>query len=125
MSACHRRWGHEIALHGYRPYRVRRASSFPQNGPAQWGAETDLIELPWSWTPDDYVYLEFAVFRRVLMPGLRSPTEIFENFTGDVTWMTREVAVGVCTVVFILRSSAAAIASWPWKPGSTPSPASV
>lgn len=84
----------------YRPYRVRIGSTFPDDGPPVWGPETDLIELPWSWTLDDYVYLEFVTFRRMLMPGLRSPVEMFDNFAGDIEWMTREVAYGVCTVVF-------------------------
>ena len=58
------------------------------------------IELPFSWTLDDYVYLEFVTFRRMLMPGLRRPEDMFANFTGDVAWMVREVRHGVCTVVF-------------------------
>jgi len=86
--------------HDYRPYRARRVSEFPPDGPPRWGAETELIELPWSWTMDDYVYLEFVTFRRMLMPGLRSPVEMFEAWTGDVAWMTREVTAGVCTAVF-------------------------
>jgi peptidoglycan-N-acetylglucosamine deacetylase len=86
--------------HDYRPYRVRLGSTFPADQPAGWGAETELVELPWSWTLDDYVYLEFVTFRRMLMPGLRSPVEMFENFAGDVEWMTRDVRAGVCTVVF-------------------------
>ncbi|MGF1596789.1 MAG: polysaccharide deacetylase [Acidimicrobiales bacterium] len=86
--------------HDFRPYRVRLGTELPVDGPARWGAETDLIELPWSWTVDDYVYLEFVTFRRMLMPGLRSPDEMFANFAGDVRWMTREVEAGVCTVVF-------------------------
>ncbi len=86
--------------HDYQPYRVRLGSTFPHDGPPTWGAETDLVELPWSWTLDDYVYLEFVTFRRMLMPGLRSPTEMFDNFAGDVSWMVREVERGVCTVVF-------------------------
>ncbi|MDH3678899.1 MAG: polysaccharide deacetylase [Acidimicrobiia bacterium] len=84
----------------YRPYRVRLGTTFPPDGPPRWGDETDLIELPWSWTLDDYVYLEFVTFRRMLMPGLRSPVEMFENFAGDVEWMARDVEHGVCTVVF-------------------------
>ena len=86
--------------HDYQPYRVRLGTTFPDDGPPSWGVETDLIELPWSWTLDDYVYLEFVTFRRMLMPGLRSPTEMFENFAGDVEWMVREVDNGVCTPVF-------------------------
>ena len=34
------------------------------------------------------------------MPGLRRPSEMFENFTGDVRWMTANVDHGVYTVVF-------------------------
>jgi hypothetical protein len=86
--------------HDYRPYRVRLGSTFPPDQPARWGPETELIELPWSWTLDDYVHLEFVTFGRMLLPGLKSPVEMFANFTGDVAWMAREVEAGVCTVVF-------------------------
>ncbi|MEM7340745.1 MAG: polysaccharide deacetylase [Actinomycetota bacterium] len=86
--------------HDYRPYRVRLGTEVPDDGPVQWGPETDLIELPWSWTADDYVYLEFVTFRRMLLPGLRSPTEMFENFAGDARWMAREVVGGLFTPVF-------------------------
>ncbi|MCP3991817.1 MAG: polysaccharide deacetylase [Actinomycetia bacterium] len=94
------RYDSSLMGHDYRPYQVRGASTFPDDGPPRWGLDLDLIELPWSWTLDDYVYLEFVTFRRMLMPGLRSPTEMFANFSGDVRWMTREVTSGVCTVVF-------------------------
>lgn len=86
--------------HDYQPYRVRLGDTFPADQPAQWGTETGLVELPWSWTLDDYVYLEFVTFRRMLMPGLKSPVEMFENFAGDVEWMVREVTAGVVTPVF-------------------------
>jgi peptidoglycan/xylan/chitin deacetylase (PgdA/CDA1 family) len=89
-----------MMAHDYRPYRVRRGDEYPEDGPAQWGPETDVVELPFSWTLDDYVYLEFVTFRRMMMPGLRRPEDMFANFTGDVAWMAREVQYGVCNVVF-------------------------
>ena len=89
-----------LMAHDYRPYRVRVGDRFPDDGPPQWGEETPLVELPFSWTLDDYVYLEFVTFRKMLMPGLRRPEDMFANFTGDVAWMAREVKHGVCTVVF-------------------------
>ena len=87
--------GHDTA-----PYRVRTGDRFPEDGPIQWGTETDLIELPWSWTNDDYPYLEFVAFRRMVMPGLAKPDDMFANFLGDVEWMAREVTGGVLTLVF-------------------------
>ncbi len=86
--------------HDTTPYRVRTGDRYPPDGPVQWGTETDLIELPWSWTNDDYPYLEFVAFRRMIMPGLANPDDMFDNFLGDVRWMVREVSGGVLTLVF-------------------------
>lgn len=86
--------------HDYQPYRVRIDDQLPEDGPARWGVETDLIELPWSWTNDDYPYLEFVAFKRMIMPGLARPDDMFDNFMGDVQWMAREVTAGVLTLVF-------------------------
>lgn len=84
----------------YRPYPVRLAAAVPDDGPVEWGPERSLIELPWSWTNDDYPYLEFVAFRRMIMPGLARPDDMFDNFLGDVQWMVREVDGGVLTLVF-------------------------
>ena len=86
--------------HDYQPYPLRRGDSFPEDQPARWGETTSLVELPFSWTLDDYVYLEFVTFKKMLMPGLRRPEDMFANFTGDVAWMVDEVRYGVCNVVF-------------------------
>ena len=86
--------------HDYQPYRCAGATSSPTTAPARWGDGDPVVELPFSWTLDDYVYLEFVTFRRMMMPGLRRPEDMFANFTGDVRWMTREVGHGVCNVVF-------------------------
>jgi len=86
--------------HDTQPYRVRVGDALPDDGPAQWGSVTDLIELPWSWTNDDYPYLEFVAFRRMIMPGLARPEDMFANWFGDVAWMVDHVAAGVLTFVF-------------------------
>lgn len=86
--------------HDFRPYRARVGDALPDGEPAVWGDESSLIELPWSWTNDDYPYLEFVAFRRMIMPGLARPEDMFANWLGDVTWMAREVIGGVLTLVF-------------------------
>lgn len=97
---------HEISYdsslmgHDYRPYRARVGDQLPDNAAADWGQESELIELPWSWTNDDYPYLEFVAFRRMIMPGLAKPEDMFSNFWGDVDWMTQHVDAGVLTIVF-------------------------
>ncbi len=86
--------------HDYRPYQVRSGDALPGDGPARWGPESDLIELPWSWSNDDYPYLEFVAFKRMIMPGLARPEDMFSNWMGDLRWMVREVTAGVLTLVF-------------------------
>ena len=86
--------------HDYAPYAVRRGDHLPADGPAQWGDSTPLVELPWSWSSDDYVYLEFVAFRRSIMPGLRRPADMFDNFADDLRWMVGNVGHGVFNVVF-------------------------
>lgn len=94
------RYDSSLMGHDYRPYRVRRGDRYPSDGPIQWGSEVDLVELPWSWTQDDYPYLEFVAFRQSLMPGLQRPEDMFANFAGDVRWMVEHVTNGVYTPVF-------------------------
>ncbi|MFT7599607.1 MAG: peptidoglycan/xylan/chitin deacetylase (PgdA/CDA1 family) [Acidimicrobiales bacterium] len=86
--------------HDYQPYALRSGDEYPMDGPVKFGRDTPLVELPWSWTLDDYVYLEFVTFKRMLMPGLKRPEDMFANFTGDVEWMARDVQAGVVTPIF-------------------------
>ncbi|MES2564102.1 MAG: polysaccharide deacetylase family protein, partial [Pseudomonadota bacterium] len=43
----------------YTPYRVRRGDVITLDQPALFGVETELIEIPISWTLDDYPHFEF------------------------------------------------------------------
>jgi len=86
--------------HDYRPYPLRTGDEYPLDQPVRWGTDSGLVELPWSWTLDDYVYLEFVPFRRMMMPGLKRPEDMFSNFTGDVEWMAREVTNGMTNIIF-------------------------
>jgi peptidoglycan/xylan/chitin deacetylase (PgdA/CDA1 family) len=94
------RYDSSLMGHDYAPYRLRIGDELPEDGPARWGEPTPVVELPFSWTLDDYVYLEFVTFRTMLMPGLQRPENMFANFTGDVRWMVRDVRHGVCVVTF-------------------------
>lgn len=86
--------------HDYQPYMLRRDDVITDADAPEWGPETDIVEMPWSWSGDDYPYLEFVAFRRMVMPGLANPDDMFANFMGDVQWMTSNVTAGVFTLVF-------------------------
>lgn len=84
----------------YSPYYARLGDEWPADKPGQFGPETDLVELPFSWNLDDYVYLEFVTFKRMLMPGLRRPDDMFANFADEIIWMTQELERGESNIVF-------------------------
>ncbi len=94
------RYDSSLMGHDVSPYWVRSGDRFPEDRPVEWGEPVDVVELPFSWTLDDYVHLEFVTFRKMLMPGLQRPQTMFANFADDVRWMVREVEHGICNVVF-------------------------
>jgi hypothetical protein len=113
------RYDSSLMGHDYQPYRLRLGDELPDDGPARWGAETPVIELPFSWTLDDYVYLEFVTFRHMLMPACADPRRC--SPTSPVTcagWFVRcaTVCARSCS---IRRSSAVVTACWRWRTGST------
>ncbi len=86
--------------HDYSPYWLRSGDKLHTDGPIEFGAPVDLVELPFSWHLDDYVHLEFVTFKNTALPGLQNPATMFNTFLSDVKWMVREVCHGVCTVTF-------------------------
>jgi len=106
---------HSVALllaHGFRydssmmgddhsPYRVRQGDVIELEQPAVFGAPTRLIELPISWSLDDYPVFEFIRTPQTILPGNSNANLVVENWIGDFTWMQRTVRDwGVLTYTF-------------------------
>jgi peptidoglycan-N-acetylglucosamine deacetylase len=83
----------------YTPYHVRQGDRFHQDRPYEFGEPTSIVEIPVSWTLDDYPQFEY-VRTDIVLPGLRRPDDVFANFLDDVDYMLREVPGGVCTLTF-------------------------
>ena len=84
----------------YSPYRVRRGDEIPRNAPVRFGEETRLVELPVSWSLDDYPNFEYLRLPNSIMSGLKSPADVFRNWTDDVAYMLRDFNDGVLVVTF-------------------------
>jgi len=76
----------------HHPYQVRTGDVISPDEPMQFGAETDLIEMPISWSLDDFPHFEF--FR---MPGLMATSGVLANWVDDFEYMTRSEDWGVLT----------------------------
>jgi peptidoglycan-N-acetylglucosamine deacetylase len=83
--------------HDYLPYRARRGDVIELEKPAVLGPETRLIEVPISWTLDDFPHFEFVRTGTTILGGLKPASGVLENWYDDFDYMTRIMDWGVIT----------------------------
>jgi peptidoglycan-N-acetylglucosamine deacetylase len=81
----------------YWPYRARRGDRAELGKPFGFGEETNLVEMPISWTLDDHPHFEFLRTPTVVMPGLQSARTVMENWLDEFLYMQKTVDWGVLT----------------------------
>ena len=84
----------------YTPYYCRRGDVVRADGPMSFGEPTPLIEMPISWSLDDYPHFEFLRTKEFTLPGLQNANGVLENFLDDYVWMQRHLDWGVLTYTF-------------------------
>lgn len=81
----------------YTPYFARHGDVIRLEEPCIWGAPTRLIEMPISWTLDDYPHFEFIRTQSYVLPGLMNAQGVLQNWLDDFVYMGRIVDWGVLT----------------------------
>jgi peptidoglycan-N-acetylglucosamine deacetylase len=81
----------------YWPYRARRGDRVELGKPFHRGEETQLIEMPISWSLDDYPHFEFVRTESMVLAGLQSPHVVMENWLDEFRYMQANVDWGVLT----------------------------
>jgi len=84
----------------HHPYRARCDDIITEKGSVQFGKPTNLIEMPISWTLDDYPYFEFIRTDSVTLPGLSTARDVLKNWLDDFTYMCRTEDWGILTYTF-------------------------
>ena len=84
----------------YTPYRARRGDVITLDQPAQFGEATSLIELPVSWTLDDFPHFEYLWTATHLQEGLRRTDDVLANWLDDYRYLARTLEWGVITYTF-------------------------
>ena len=84
----------------YLPYRVRKGDVIALEQPAVFGAETRLIEMPISWTLDDYPHFEFLRTPTWVLPGNMNANGVLQNWIDDFLYLSRNLEWGVITYTF-------------------------
>ena len=81
----------------YWPYRARRGDRAELGKPFVLGEETSLIEMPISWSLDDYPHFEFVRGATGVLPGLQSARTVMASWLDEFRYMQRTVDWGVLT----------------------------
>ena len=81
----------------YVPYRPRRGDIAELGKPYQFGKEIELVEMPISWSLDDFPHFEFMRTEQSVLPGLQSARTVMQNWFDEFLYMKKSVEWGVLT----------------------------
>ncbi|HEX2831118.1 MAG TPA: polysaccharide deacetylase [Burkholderiales bacterium] len=84
----------------YVPYRVRQGDVITLEKPAVFGSETRLLEMPISWTLDDYPHFEFLRTPTTILPGNMNANAVLGNWLDDFHYLNQNLDWGVITYTF-------------------------
>ena len=82
------------------PYRVRQGDVIELEKPAVFGKATKLIEMPVSWTLDDYPHFEFMRTQQGVLPGLMNASLVLENWINDFRYLKTNEDWGILNYTF-------------------------
>jgi peptidoglycan-N-acetylglucosamine deacetylase len=83
--------------HDYLPYQARENDVASLEEPLKYGPATRLVEMPISWTLDDYPPFEYMRQANTLQTGLMNATLVLENWFDDFAYMREHSEWGVLT----------------------------
>jgi peptidoglycan-N-acetylglucosamine deacetylase len=86
--------------HDYLPYQARQGDVVALEGPMVYGADTALIEMPISWSLDDFPVFEYMRFDNGILPGLMNAGLVLENWINDFIYMRDHYDWGILTYTF-------------------------
>jgi peptidoglycan/xylan/chitin deacetylase (PgdA/CDA1 family) len=86
--------------HDYLPYQAREADVVELEAPIRFGADTALIEMPISWSLDDFPAFEYMRTATGLNPGLMNADLVLANWFADFEYMAAHYDWGVLTYTF-------------------------
>ena len=86
--------------HDYLPYQARDGDVVTLEQPLIHGPDTKLVEMPISWTLDDYPVFEYMRMQNFIQPGLMNAGLVGENWLADFTYMREHYEWGILTYTF-------------------------
>jgi peptidoglycan-N-acetylglucosamine deacetylase len=89
-----------MMAHDHKPYPARHGDVMEKDR-TLFGETTRLLEMPVSWTLDDFPHFEYRRFQDgTLQEGLKNTNDVLENFVDDFRYMVQTEEEGVLTYTF-------------------------
>jgi peptidoglycan/xylan/chitin deacetylase (PgdA/CDA1 family) len=85
-----------MMAHDYLPYKIRKGDIPTEEGPFKFGKSTNMIEIPVSWSLDDFPVFEYVP--GAPGSGLRDARGVLHNWISDFNYMTEHFEVGVYNI---------------------------
>jgi len=86
--------------HDYDCYYAPHPAEIPLERVMVSGKPSALVEMPISWSLDDFPYFEFMATKNGIMPGLTAASAVLENFSEDFMYMKETLDWGILTYTF-------------------------
>lgn len=80
----------------YSPFYARQGDVVHTDGRIEWGRDSELVQLPVSWSLDDFPHFEYmSMPGGATVQGLKTARDVYQNFMDDVLYMDRDFEEGV------------------------------
>lgn len=89
-----------MMAHDDQPYYARENDRIDPDGTVHFGARTSLVEMPISWSLDDFPHFEYRRTQNAIQPGLQWAGGVLENFVDDFRFMVQNTQWGALTYTF-------------------------
>jgi peptidoglycan/xylan/chitin deacetylase (PgdA/CDA1 family) len=81
----------------YLPYRARRGDVAKLGEPFRFGEQTRLVEMPISWSLDDYPHFEFVRTPATILASMQPARAVMQSWRDEFDYMQKTVDWGVLT----------------------------
>jgi peptidoglycan/xylan/chitin deacetylase (PgdA/CDA1 family) len=89
-----------MMAHDQQLYHARRADDIAAGGHVTWGETTRLVEVPVSWSLDDFPHFEFRTMTSGVLEGLKRAGDVLDNWVDDFRYLRQTEEWGVLTYTF-------------------------
>lgn len=86
--------------HDYLPYQARENDVVAVKQRLQYGGDSALVEMPISWSLDDFPAFEYMRSQNGILPGLMNASLVLENWFDDFVYMRDNYEWGILTYTF-------------------------